>query len=516
MLFKLISDTNKIGSLKFSYQQKSEFTKELESLGSNGKKFYNVTSEKIDGGLEVALAIGDQTLAENVDAWVIPNFDYKVSEGGVAKTVLKYAKNIGEEQVVTDARKVYQDIVDNGTNFGYAHVISGFENKGPKAFMHVVTAEVPSDVAHDMIAEATYQALMTADAAGIESIAFPALNTGASSSFSTPQESAEAMMQGIHQFINAKDGKQVTNKILIVSYQKDDKGKLMSRKQIIDYSRAQKKTDDKIAIKSYGPEAHYSFIETLYGKLTGLLRRQGDLKPEFSVAKKIVFDLLEDVGGIFFNILDAEEAKQLKLDISSKLLQAAEANPEVALSKNFIKEFIRSISEIDIDEAEFDKAIEDSVARYKQELDIEVRKLENVITTVNRTIETQVKTINERSQKKVDKNSPRFGQLNDKANKARDFIDDCNKLRSCVDRITKKIIDEAEFNEMQAKYQSAIGELKKQARQSDDTIQTLNQRLQHIKTKFDTLENELEKERLKQQRAQQRQPVHSPTYRSSQ
>ena len=514
MWLKLISEREEIGNLKFSYQNPTEFAKELINI-NNGKKFYNVTSEKLDGGLEIALAIGDMTAAENVQAWVIPDFDHKVSEGGVAKTIQEYAKNTNQEQVVLESRGDYQKIVDAGTNYGYAHITTGFKTRGPEAFVHVVTAEVPSDIAQDIITEATYNALMTADMAGIESIAIPALNTGAASSFSTPQESAEAMLAGIQRFLQAKDGQQVLKKILIVAYQKDEQGKLLTKKQILDYSRTQQHVNNKIAIKSYGPEAHYAFIESLYGRFWKQMRTQGDLSPEFSVAKKVVFDMLEDVGGVFFNLLEEEESKQLKIDITSKLLQAAEANPEVALSKKFLKEFIKSISKFEIDDQEFDRAIDESINRYKHELDTEINRLQIGINKIQEVIDRQVTVLNSASHKKVTADSAKFGKLNDQINKAKDFINDCEKLRICVDRINRKIIDEQEFKAMQAKYEAAIKELKMQERKADDTIHGMQQTLQSMKHKYAQLENELEKERIKAQSLQQRQPIHAPTYRGS-
>ena len=514
MLQKVVS--YEAGKLKFSYQEPSEFAKELEAQRVGTRKLSNVISEKLDGGIELAVALGDITTAQNVDAWVIPEFDHCVSEGGVAKSIMDRAQEIGLQQDVLDARKDYQTIVDNGTNFGYAHITTGLMNQLPKAFIHVVTAEVPRDVAHDIIAEATFNALETADRAGLKSIALPLLNTGMSASFSSTSESAKAMLEGINRFMQSRSGQQVTRKVVIVAYQKEASGKMMSVRQILDHSRAQAKTADKINTLAYGSSAQQALIQELYGQFWNMTRsKAADLTPEFTIAKKVVMDLLEDVGGIFFNLLSDEEALELKASITAKLLQAAKANPEVALSKEFLLSFIRSISELTIDENEFSAKLDEAIAQYKKDLDDQIRKLQTTITKVETTIQTQLEVLNRNSTKKVTADSPKFGKLNDQVAKAREFMEDCKKLKVCVERINRKVVDEAEFKSVQEKYNAAMREIDQLKRTSADEMNDVQSKLQRLKREYSQITDEKKQLELQLQQQSQRQAVSARSSRYS-
>ncbi|MDD5456226.1 MAG: macro domain-containing protein [Candidatus Margulisbacteria bacterium] len=514
-MFEKIINDYQAGNLKYSYQEPGELAKSLQNIKAGSRKFYNVTSEKLDGGMEIAIAIGDITIADTIDAWAIPEFDYQVSKGGVAKGVLDRAKKSGEESVVLAARDNFQQILDTtGTNYGYAHISSGFSTHQPKAFIHVVTAQAAPDIAYDITVEAVYNALDTADRAGLQSIAFPAINTGVEGALSA-QESAEAMLAGISRFMSSRDGQQTLKKIAIIVFQKDKDGKLLSPKEIIDHSRKMKAIEDKIATTAYGAKAHYLFIEALYGNFWNMMRKQGDLRPEFTVAKKVVLDMMEEVGGVFFGMLDEEEANKLKIDITSKLLQASQANPDLALSKEFLKNFIKSISQLEIDDGEFETALNEAVSRYRHELDDQIRKLEAGVGKIETTIHKQVEAINQRSSKKIAADNPKFGKLNDQVAKAKDYIEDCKKIRACVDRINKKLVDQREFDALQVKYEEALRALQQETRQKDDEISSLQQRMLKLKRQAEAMTDEAEKQRLRAEKAEKNTPITSPTYKKS-
>lgn len=147
-------------------------------------------------GQNVKIESGDLTLKE-CDAYVVPQFNSCVSEGGVGGAIIRAGASQGME-----AYQHHLDKHGGKLEFGNACLTtSGGGNS--KYLLHVVSVDSPGAEEFSIVQKAIYSALLQAEKRGIKTIAAPALGTGTLGNL-TPTQSAKAMMSAIALF--AKNG----------------------------------------------------------------------------------------------------------------------------------------------------------------------------------------------------------------------------------------------------------------------------------------------------------------------
>lgn len=141
----------------------------------------------------VTVAGGDMTSIE-ADAYIVPQFDSCISEGGVGGAVMRG----GAVKGMND----YGKYIKKSGNLNWSDVVltkSGGGNS--KYLIHTVTAGAEADNSFEVIQKAVYNSFKIAQQQGLQSMVIPAMGTGIIGHL-TNEESANAIMAGINQFAN--------------------------------------------------------------------------------------------------------------------------------------------------------------------------------------------------------------------------------------------------------------------------------------------------------------------------
>ena len=149
------------------------------------------------GNVTVNVALGDMT-AIKADAFVVPEFQTRVSEGGVGGAIWSKGAGKGMEAYEKHIKK------HGKQEFGSVVVTDAGGGNSSK-LLHAVTVGSGAENEFTTIQTAVYNALRTAQEQGMQSVVIPQMGTGIIGSL-TSEQSAGAIMSGINQF-NADGGK---------------------------------------------------------------------------------------------------------------------------------------------------------------------------------------------------------------------------------------------------------------------------------------------------------------------
>ena len=153
---------------------------------------YNMprTEGKI-GNVSVSVAGGDMTQIK-ADAYVVPEFDDCISEGGVGGAIYRSGAEEGMEaygKYIAEKGKLnLKDIFIAESGGGYS-----------KYLIHAVTVGANKDNAYEVARDGVFNALTEAQKKGIKSVVIPAIGTGIIGSL-TNSESANAILNGVKKF----------------------------------------------------------------------------------------------------------------------------------------------------------------------------------------------------------------------------------------------------------------------------------------------------------------------------
>ena len=149
------------------------------------------------GNVTVNVALGDMT-AIKADAFVVPEFQTCVSEGGVGGAIWSKGAGKGMEAYERHIKK------HGKQEFGSVVVTDAGGGNSSK-LLHAVTVGSGAENEFTTIQTSVYNALKTAQEQGMQSVVIPQMGTGIIGSL-TSEQSAGAIMAGINRF-NADGGK---------------------------------------------------------------------------------------------------------------------------------------------------------------------------------------------------------------------------------------------------------------------------------------------------------------------
>ncbi|HCT84256.1 MAG TPA: hypothetical protein DF296_03550 [Candidatus Margulisbacteria bacterium] len=346
----------------------------------------------------------------------------------------------------------------------------------PKAFVHVSTAHCPDENAFDITKKATYNALKKADAAGLTSIAMPAINTGPGRRL-TSGESAKAMYEAIEQYLQENSGKNRNLKhIAVVVYLKYDK----KTKQMLSATQGQEQT--------YGVAAYNVFVQSLAKQFIHLKSKQ-EFYPEYIAVRRMISDFIEQQS-------NKELTEEQKLDITEQVVRSRKFPGQVKDEK-VVREILADIG-YTYEDKDFVRKLEAFGKLHLKELQDQIEELDTNIQKQNKKIRA-LKDTYEPEELEEPYIKERFKELEDKIGKIQTYKQDCDYLLECYSKILKVTVDAKaieEMNDLQKKYDLAIKELKAAQLKSGSTENELNRaerKVSNLEQKNQTLENEIAK-----------------------
>ena len=155
--------------------------------------------------IEVNVVLGDIT-SLRVDAYIVPQFDDALSEGGVGGAVMRAGALSG--------MNAYQEYIDKkgALNFGEG-IITKSRGGNSKFLLHVASVGSGMEREFDTVRKAVFFALQLAENHSVSSVATPALGTGIIGDL-TDEQSAKAIFSAIDEF--SKTGKSVRSVSLVI------------------------------------------------------------------------------------------------------------------------------------------------------------------------------------------------------------------------------------------------------------------------------------------------------------
>ena len=145
------------------------------------------------GNINVKVLAGDMTVMPT-DAYVVPQFTYAASSGGVGGAVA-HAGGVG-------GLKQYQEFINQQGEQPFGKVLLTESGGGNARYhLHVVSVGSPPQDEFNTVQTAMFNALSTAAQNGIQSIIAPAMGTGIIGKL-TPEQSAKAMMSAVQAFVS--------------------------------------------------------------------------------------------------------------------------------------------------------------------------------------------------------------------------------------------------------------------------------------------------------------------------
>ena len=158
------------------------------------------------GNVDVTVAGGDMTLIK-ADAFVVPEFNGSASLGGVGSAVSRRGASAG--------MKAYDDYISQNGKLNTGDIVMTESGGGNSNYLiHAATVDTTPDNAFDVVQNAVYNALKTASAQGIKSIAIPAMSTGFIGNL-TDEQSAQAILSAVNKFAN--EGGQMDVSVVVYS-----------------------------------------------------------------------------------------------------------------------------------------------------------------------------------------------------------------------------------------------------------------------------------------------------------
>lgn len=143
------------------------------------------------GNVTVSVAGGDMTQIK-ADAYIVPEFDDCISEGGVGGAIYRSGAGKGMEaygkHLAEKGKLKLKDVFVAEAGGGKS-----------KYLIHAVTVGADKDTAFEVTKEGVYNALKAAQEKGVKSVAVPAIGTGIIGSL-TDTESANAILSGVKKF----------------------------------------------------------------------------------------------------------------------------------------------------------------------------------------------------------------------------------------------------------------------------------------------------------------------------
>ncbi|HAR64146.1 MAG TPA: hypothetical protein DCS13_11835 [Candidatus Margulisbacteria bacterium] len=353
------------------------------------------------------------------------------------------------------------------------------ERKGqPVAFVNIVSA-LPESDAYAVTEKAAYNALLQADAAGLKSIAFPALNTGLLSDL-TPRESAKALYSAINRFLKEKGDNKNLNTFVVVINQAIAHGKSID-------------APEGVSTKAYGEQSYLTFIEELSKKFTP--HTETDFNPEYTVARRVLVDAIEQITG-----------KESDKDTRSKLLEfivEKSGNPKMALNKELLHEVLEAFG-YSISQEKLTRLIEVSCKLNIEELEKKIKELEDTYQKQKTALAHMADMM------EVSTDAPQFAAINEKLDQLTTFKAKCTHLKKGFDTMFGTIGDpeiitrlKQQLSEMDTELADTKHQMNK-LRRDNYQLQSKNESLVQDKKQL-----ELEAARLKSVQRSSYSPVYS-------